>query len=199
MALEFNTMSKNGQWGVIGGLCVVILGLFYWYYWAPAAERADTLRTTIATIQAENNRTREIADQLPQLEADLQVMEANLATLQNILPEARETDVLLRRLQTAAADTNLNLRRFENQDPILHDFYAEVPVQLDVTGSFHDLARFFDRVSKFGRIVTVGQVTITALTDGGPASIQSQCTASTFYFLPDAQVAQPAAATTTGG
>lgn len=199
MALDFNTMTKNGQWGVVGGLCAVMLGLFYWFYWSPTAERSTALQVSITTIQQENQRTKEIADQLPQLEADLEVMEANLATLQNILPEARETDVLLRRLQTAAADTNLNLRRFENQTPILHDFYAEVPVQLDVVGTFHDLARFFDRVSKFGRIVTVGEVTITAVTDGGPNTIQSQCTASTFYFLPEAEAAEPGAAAPTGG
>lgn len=199
MALEFNEMSKQGQWGVIGGLCVVILGLFYYYYWAPTAEDADALETQITQMQLENQRTREIADQLPQLETDVAELEANLATLQHILPEARESDVLLRSLETAAADTNLNVRRFENQNAIMHDFYAEVPIQLEVVGTFHDLARFFDRVSKFGRIVTVNDVSITALTDGGPATIQSTCTASTFYFLPEAQVSDPNAAPSTGG
>jgi type IV pilus assembly protein PilO len=199
MALEFNEMSKQGQWGVVGVFCAALLGLFYWYYWAPTAQEAQLLEAQIQQIQVENQRTREIADQLPQLEAELEVMEANLGTLQSILPEARETDVLLRRLQSAAADTNLDLQRSDYQPPILHDFYAEVPIRLEVVGSFHDLARFFDRVSKFGRIVTVGQVSITALTDGGPNTIQSQCTASTFYFLPEPEVAEPGAATTTTG
>jgi type IV pilus assembly protein PilO len=91
------------------------------------------------------------------------------------------------------------LRRFEQQNQILHDFYAEVPIQLDVVGTFHDLAMFFDRVSKFGRIVTVSEVSITAVTDAGTNTIQSLCTASTFYFLPESEVADPDAAATTGG
>jgi len=199
MALEFNQMSRNGQWGVIGVLCAVILGAFYWFYWAPTAESASLLQQQIQQMQIDNQRTREIADRLPQLEAEVASMEDQLQTLQHILPEAQETDALLRRLETAAADTNLELRRTDYQPAILHDFYAEVPIQLDVIGTFHDLARFFDRVSKFGRIVTVGQVTISAVTDGGPNTIQSQCTASTFYFLPEPAEGAGDAAATTGG
>ena len=71
---------------------------------------------------------------------------------------------------------------------MLHDFYAEVPIELDLVGSFHDLALFFDRVSKFGRIVTVGQVAIQALDDGSPDTVQASCTASTFFFLPEALI-----------
>jgi type IV pilus assembly protein PilO len=199
MAFEFNTMSKQGQWGVIGGLCLVIAGAFWYLSWAPTAERAQVLTQQIAQMQIDNQRTKEIADQLPQLEAELENMEAQLETLQNILPEAREADVLLRSLQTAAADSGLNLRRWENQTQILHDFYAEVPISLDLVGSYHDLAIFFDRVSKFGRIVTVSQVAISAVTDGGPDTIQALCTASTFYFLPEEEVAARDAAATTGG
>jgi len=199
MALEFNQMSKQGQWGVIGGVCVAIVGLFYWFSWAPTAERVTLMGAQIAQMQVDNQRTREVADQLPQLETDLVTMEANLETLRHILPEARETDVLLRSLQSAAADSNLNLRRSTYQPPVLHDFYAEAPIELDLIGTFHDLAMFFDRVSKFGRIVTVGEVSISAVTDGSPNTIQATCTASTFYFLPDAEVVDPDAAATAGG
>ena len=198
MAFEFNDMSKKQQWGVIGGMCVVILGAFYWFYWAPAMVATDEKQVQINQIQMENRRTQQIAGQLEELEAEVATMESQLATLSNILPEAQETDVLLRRLQAAAVDTNLNLRSSTYQAPILHDFYAEGPIELDLVGSFHDLARFFDRVSKFGRIVTVGQVTIAALADGGADTIQVQCIASTFYFLPEVEVSGDAAASVGG-
>ncbi len=199
MALEFSQMSKNGQWGLVGVLCAVLIGAFYMYFWQPNAEQAVTLNDQIQQIELENQRTRLIAGQLEDLEREVATMEGQLETLSHILPEQRETGELLRRLQSAAADTNIDMRRFENQPPILHDFYAEVPVQLDLVGSFHDLALFFDRVSKFGRIVTVGEVSIQAVTDAGPDTIQSQCTASTFYFLPDVEGVDPEAAQTTGG
>lgn len=198
MALEFNAMPKQQQWGVIGGLCAVILGLFYWYYWAPTAVRTSAKRAQILQMELDNGRTRLIAGQLAQLEAEVDAKESQLATLANILPAGQESDALLRRLQSAAADTNLELRRSTYQAPILHDFYAEMPIELDLVGSFHDLARFFDRVSKFGRIVTVSEVTIAAVADGSPNTIETQCTASTFYFLRDVSVPEDAAASTGG-
>ena len=194
MALEFNEMSKQQQWGVIGVVCAVFIGVFYMYVWSPTSEQATTLRGEISTIQLENQRTRQVAAQLSDLEAEVSAMETRLATLSNILPEEQQTDELLRRLEAAAAHSNLDLRSTSYPAAVLHDFYAEMPIELDLVGTFHDLAMFFDRVSKFGRIVTVGQVSINALADGGADTIQAQCTAATFFFLPDAVVVDPDAA-----
>jgi len=193
MALEFNAMPKQQQWGVIGVLCVVFIGAFYMYVWSPTSEQATTLRDEIITIQLENQRTRQVAAQLTDLEAEVGEMESQLATLSNILPEEQQTDELLRRLQAAAVDSNLELRSTSYPAFVMHDFYAEMPIELDLVGTFHDLAMFFDRISKFGRIVTVGQVSINALAEGSSDTIQAQCTAATFFFLPDAVVVDPEA------
>ena len=98
-------------------------------------------------------------------------------------------------------DTNLELVRSDYQTAIMHDFYGEVPVELELLGTYHDLARFFDRVSKFGRIVTVADVSIAAVTEPGPHTIRANCTASTFFFLPESEVPEPdpAGTPTTGG
>ena len=198
MAFDFNEMSKNSQWGMIGVICVAFTGAFYVYVWTPNAERIAFYQGEIGSIQLENQRTREVADELPELEADVATLESQLLVLSNILPDAQEADVTLRRLQSAAADSNLQQRRLTFQDPVLHDFYAEVPIELDLVGSFHDLALFFDRVSKFGRIVTVGQVAIQALSDGSPNTVQASCTASTFFFLPEALITSADETETTG-
>ena len=127
-------------------------------------------------------------------------MEEQLTTLTNILPDAQQTDSLLRALQQSATDVNLEIRRFDQQAIVLHDFYAEVPIQLDVIGTYHDLALFFDRVAKFGPIVTVGEVSIRALQQPNSIyTIEAQCTASTFYFLPESVGDDPDAVGATGG
>jgi type IV pilus assembly protein PilO len=194
MAFDFNTMSKQGQWGLIGFFCVALAGVFYYYVWSPNAVVETRLRTEIGDIQLENQRTRQVANQLPQLEAELEVAEAQLATLSNILPEEQQTDALLRSLEQAASDSNLAIRRTSFPAPILHDFYAEMPMELDLVGTYHDLALFFDRISKFGRVVTVGQISIRTLAEG-PNTIQATCTASTFFFLPDVATPEQGAAT----
>ena len=198
MALDFGDMSRRGQWMVIGGVCAVMAGAFYYYVFSPNQERVGYLRGQIASIRNEIQRTRQIAEQLGELQAELEGLESRLATLKNILPEMQESDFLLRIVQRAASDSNLQIRRFTWEDDVLHDFYAETPLELDVTGTYHNLALFFDRISKFARIITVGQVSIEALTDG-TGSIQSTFTASTFFFLPEEEVAtEPAEGAPTG-
>jgi type IV pilus assembly protein PilO len=194
MAFDFNTMSKQGQWGVIGFFCVALVGVFYYYVWSPNAVLETRLRTEIGDIQLENQRTRQIANQLPQLEAELAEAEGQLAILSNILPEEQQTDALLRGLQQAASESNLAIRRTNFPSPIMHDFYAEMPMELELVGTYHDLAMFFDRISKFGRVVTVGQISIRTLAEGAN-TIQASCTASTFYFLPEVATPEEGAAT----
>jgi len=185
MALDFSTMSRRGQWGVILALCVVMAVVFYIYIWQSNAESLTRVRAEISAARLEINRTQRIAERLDELLADLERLEERLETLSIILPPAAETDELLRRVEAAASDSNLDVLRTSFEDPIPHDFYAEKPFSLDVRGTYHDLARFFDRVGKFARIINIDQVNISALDTAGTDSIQASCTAKTFFFLED--------------
>ena len=200
MALDFSTMSRRGQWGVILFVCVTMAVVFYIYVWQGNAESLTRVRTEIDAATLEIRRTQEIAQRLPELLADLERLEARLDTLSIILPPAAETDELLRRVEAAASDSNLDVLRTSFEDPIPHDFYAEKPFSLDVRGTYHNLARFFDRVGKFARIINIDQVNISALENGGNDSIQASCTAKTFFFLEDEAAAaiEAAAARPTG-
>jgi type IV pilus assembly protein PilO len=204
MALDFSTMSRRGQWGVVLFVCVAMAVVFYIYVWQDSAERITRVQAEIATARMEINRTQLIAERLPELLAELERLEARLETLSIILPPAAETDELLRRVEAAASDSNLDVLRTSFEDPIPHDFYAEKPFSLDVRGTYHNLARFFDRVGKFARIINIDQVNISALEDGGNDSIQASCTAKTFFFLEEEAAAAVEAAAdesteTTGG
>ena len=200
MALDFSTMSRRGQWGVILALCVVMAVVFYIYIWQSNAESLTRVRAEISAARLEINRTQRIAERLDELLADLERLEARLETLSIILPPAAETDELLRRVEAAASDSNLDVLRTSFEDPIPHDFYAEKPFSLDVRGTYHNLARFFDRVGKFARIINIDQVNISALDAAGTDSIQASCTAKTFFFLEDEAAAaiEAAASEATG-
>jgi type IV pilus assembly protein PilO len=183
MAVDFSTMSRRGQWGVILFVCVAMTVAFYMYVWQGNAEDFTRVRAQIATARMEINRTEIIAARLPELQAELARLESRLDTLSIILPPAAETDELLRRVEAAASDSNLDVLRTSFEDPIPHDFFAEKPFSLDVRGTYHNLARFFDRVGKFARIINIDQVNISALDEVGSDSIQASCTAKTFFFL----------------
>ena len=65
-----------------------------------------------------------------------------------------------------------------------HDFYAEVPFRLELEGTYHDIAMFFERVAKLPRIVNIGAMRIQA-NPGLESSTQLRVegTATTFRFL----------------
>lgn len=183
MAFEFGTMSSRGKWTVIGGLCLLMIGVFYMYVWQPYQEDAATLQNEIANVRMEIQRTQAIADQLPDLENHLQELEERLEILSIILPEQRQTDALLRQLQAVASDVGLNIQRVTNREFVAFDFYAEAPFELTLAGSYHDLARFFDRISKMARVVNVDEVEIQQLQEQPGATVQATCTAKTFFFI----------------
>ena len=100
------------------------------------------------------------------------------------MPEEYETADLLRGVGTLAAQSNLEIRDLEFRDSVPYEFYAESPIELELTGTYHDLARFFDRIGKFARIINVNEVAISAL-DTSDASVEATVTAMTFIFIED--------------
>ena len=69
------------------------------------------------------------------------------------------------------------------QTPVQQPLYAEIPYRLQAEGTYHNLALFFDRVSKFPRIINISQISIRSKTppESG-ATIVAECVATTFVL-----------------
>lgn len=101
--------------------------------------------------------------QLPQFMEEVERLELELDRLLRILPSRRKTEDLLRRIRSLTEQGDFNMMLF-NPSSIspLDDFYSEWSIKLDLEGSYHNLARFFDRVSNFARIINIDGLTIDA-------------------------------------
>ena len=89
-------------------------------------------------------------------------LEARLESLKAVLPEQKDVADLLRRIQTLATQSNLAIRGFKPAPSVTKQLHAEWPIALQLDGTYHNLAMFFDRVSKFSRIINVSNITIRA-------------------------------------
>ena len=101
---------------------------------------------------------------------------------------------LLRRIQTLATQSNLTIRGFRPQPIAAREIHAEWPIGLELEGNYHNLGLFLDRVSRFPRIINVGNMVITPKDDPtSSASILVSCTATTFVLVeqPPAAAATP--------
>lgn len=203
MAFSFNDMPPRQQWIVAGVLCAALILIYYFQFWSASAAQIERLHAQSLEMRNEVNEMRAIAAGLPELQEEVAELEGRLEVLQNILPEQYETAELLRGVGTIAAQSNLALRDLEFKDPVPYEFYAESPIELELEGTFHDLARFFDRIGKFARIINVDDVDISALDGEAGYTVNATVTAKTFIFLedetPEEGEEEPAAPARRGG
>ncbi|MDO8836205.1 MAG: type 4a pilus biogenesis protein PilO, partial [Vicinamibacterales bacterium] len=104
--------------------------------------------------------------------------------LKAVLPDQKDFGDLLRHLQTLAAQSNLTIRTFKPGAVVTKQLHAEWPIAMELDGTYHNVGIFFDRISKFARIINVGNVTIRA--KDRPelnATVSVSCVATTFVLL----------------
>lgn len=151
-----------GQLGVAFLVAAIICGGFYWFYYADALEDQNKKEQQLTELQDQIRALEATANRLPEFQREVQALEARLETLKRILPPEKEMPDLMRRVQYLAAQSSLAIRRFTPAPTAQRDFYIEVPVNLDVEGTYHNLAAFFDRISRMSRLVNIGDVKIKA-------------------------------------
>ena len=177
-------LSLNGQIGASLAAAALVGGLFWYFYYSPAVEERDTKATRLETLQKEIRALEVTANKLQEFQREVQLLEAKLETLKRILPPAKETPDLMRKVQALASQSNLAIKTFTPQPVVNKDFYQEWPIKVDVQGTYHNLALFFDRVSRLSRLVNVGDLKIAALgTQTGSTTIQASCVATTFVYI----------------
>jgi type IV pilus assembly protein PilO len=123
------------------------------------------------------------ARQLPEFQSQVNELERRLESLRAVLPEEKDVADILRRIQTLATQSNLSIQRFTPQAAVQQPMYAEVPFKLQAEGTYHNLGFFFDRVSKFPRIINISEISIRPRNPQEPnATIVAECTATTFVL-----------------
>jgi len=154
-----------GQLGVAALVAAIICGGFYWFYYSDALEEQAKKEAQLATLQQEIRALEATANRLPEFQREVQALEARLETLKRILPPEKEMPDLMRRVQYLAAQSSLAVRKFNPTATAQKEFYLEVPISLDLEGTYHNLGAFFDRVSRMSRLVNLGNIKVQAQKD----------------------------------
>jgi len=184
MELALNKLPWKVQVGVFLAVAVAALGGFYWYYVQDAQETIATQQKKLDGMLAEAAKANATARQLKGFQSQVAELSARLDNLRAVLPEEKDVGDLLRRLQTLATQSNLTIRGFKPAPIVQKQTHAEWPIQLELDGTYHNLGLFFDRVSKFPRIINVATVRIKAKDKPQPGStITASCTATTYVLV----------------
>ena len=191
---QLTKLPLAGQLGVAAGLAAALVGAFWWFYWKPQTLIEEAKARQLLTLQTEVRALEATKAQLPKFKAEVEVLEARLREQARVLPASKETPDLVRKVQSMASESSLMIKRFAPAQTVAHDIYEDWPITIDVEGTYHNLALFFDRVSRLSRLVNMGQVRITAQKSPTAANtVQVSCVATTYVFREaDPEEATPA-------
>ncbi len=184
MAIDLNT--KPWYVALIVGLVlgVALFVVMQMYVFKDIQEGIERLETSIDALDREIEKGRAAKADLPRLEEDIRNYEIELDRLKRILPTRRETDSLLKRLKQLNERGHFRLTRFTPGDFEDRDFYLEWPIRVELDGTYHELGLFFDRLSRFPRIINVDDLAVTPFKTrrGERYTIHAAFTQRTFIY-----------------
>lgn len=169
------------------GAFVVVSGLaifgFWKFYVTEMQSDIASRQTRLTALRADIAKGVATARRLPEFQSQVTDLEHRLETLRQVLPEQKDVADILRRVQGLATQSNLTIQRFTPQEPVQQSLYAELPFKLQAEGTYHNLGFFFDRISKFPRIINIGDLTIKAkAVQDSNATIVAELVATTFIL-----------------
>jgi type IV pilus assembly protein PilO len=130
---------------------------------------------------------KKVAIDLPAYRKQLEEIDKSFGTLLKQLPGKSEMDALLTDINQAGLGRGLQFELFKPAaQETMRDFYAELPITIKVTGTYHDIGSFASDIGKLSRIVTLNDIGLTTAKDG----LVLDATAKTFRYLDESEVAQ---------
>lgn len=163
----------------------LVAGAVHWFWFKPMQEEIAAKKVELEGLNQEIQKGRAAERKLSQFREEVKRLELELSKLLQILPSKRNTEELIKRIETLTRQGDFTLKKFTPGEFIQKEFYAEWPIDIQVEGTYHNLALFFDRMSRFSRIVNVEDLKVNTLGDVPGKSIASQFVAKTFIYTGD--------------
>ncbi len=188
-----NVLERPANQKILGllGLLVTITFIYWWMFFKPVGEELSTLRGAIdgpnglhVQIAAEEG----IAKDLDKFVVEVKRLDVELEKALRQLPNAKEIDALLTQVSNLARDAGLEIRLFKPQPERKKDYYADVPVEMEVSGTYHQIATFFDEVGHLDRIMNLDEFSMVDPKIGEEnVLLKTAVIGTTFRFLDESE------------
>ena len=181
---KMEKISKAQRMMIYFGTITILIGVFVYFFCLPKYktiyklnQNYDKLEQQLATAKIKSRQPEKFRNNMKKVEKEYRrIMKA--------LPEKEEIPALLAGISEAGQVVGLEFLLFQPKAEIKKDFYAEIPVSIQVAGNYHNVGLFFDRVATLPRIVNIEEIKMIPL-KGGDKLITS-CSAVTYKFIDEA-------------
>jgi type IV pilus assembly protein PilO len=186
MQLGLNKLPWYGQVLLFAAISGAGAFSYDYFYASQARSEIKDKQAQLVKERQDIARGRAAEKRLAEFKAEIKELEGRFDALRTVVPEQRDVADMLRRIQTLATQSSLVVKAFKPQAIANKTLHQEWPMALELDGTYHNLARFFDQVSKVPRIINVGSIAIKGKAEADTAdgtTITAQCTATTFVLL----------------
>lgn len=181
---RLSKLPKPARFGIIGGLAVLLCCGYYFGSYQGSMEEVERLHAQELELQRKLSEVRSVAANIAAFESEIEELQIKLKTALRQLPNEKQLEVLLTDISNLGKKAGVEITSFKRNDEIIHDFYAEVPIDIVLEGEYHHIGKFFELMSKLPRIVNMGALNIgvaKANIDGTRLTVSG--TATTFRFV----------------
>ena len=163
------------------GTVFVILGVFAWFTAWPKYDRYRELKAEIETMEEKLAAMKIEAAKLPRYREKWENTKAQFALVKKKLPEEKEIPDLLTSISQSGQEVGLEFLLFQPKGETRKDFFAEIPVAIEVKGGYHNLGQFLAKVASLPRVVNIKDLKLVPR--GDSAILKTTCTAVTYRFV----------------
>lgn len=164
---------------------VIMVLVALWFVWlVNSSDELDAARAREVTLKADYQSKVAQAARLDLLKKQREEVRQYVTLLEKQLPSKAEMDALLSDINQAGLGRSLQFELFRPGQVDVKDYYAELPIAIRVTGSYHDMGAFVGDVANLSRIVTLNNLSIAPQKDG---TLTMDATARTYRYLDEGE------------
>ena len=195
LANQFNNLNPNdpGSWpplpklALLIALLVAVLAVAYFFDWSSQMEELQAGKDKEVQLKSDYVAKKGQAVNLDLYKQQLHEIDSSFGALLRQLPNKSQMESLVVDINQAGLGRGLQFELFKpQQSETMHEFYAELPVSIKLTGSYHDMGAFASDIGQLPRIVTLNDITLSISKDG---LLTMDTVAKTFRYLDDEELA----------
>lgn len=182
-----------GQWPIIprmlcaAGVAAAVVVVGWYFYWSDQLADIDRAVAEETTLKEAYKVKVQQAVNLDGLRKQKEQVNEYVAALEKQLPSKAEMDALLSDINQAGLGRGLQFQLFKPGQVIVRDYYAELPIDIRITGNYHDIGAFTSDIANMPRIVTLNKMNLVAGKDSNVLTLDA--VAKTFRYLDEEEIA----------
>jgi type IV pilus assembly protein PilO len=175
---------------LLGFLFLILLGLGYWFLWRDEIVNIDQAKAKEQELRQVFLAKKAQAVKIDAYRQQMVDIEKTFGALLKQLPDKSQMDGLLTDINQAGLGRGLEFDLFKPGQEVVSGFYAELPIQIKIKGTYHDIGAFATDISKLSRIVTLNDLAISpASKDSSDIVLSMDAVAKTYRYLDSSETA----------